>query len=219
MNFSRTLIAAAALAMAGAVSAAPTNISFISADPVPQVVSTVSFDSGVSTSNVSVLEYIVSSTTPAGTFATFCLEPFHHLAFPWTYDNAGTFTTAQADALSMLFTGANWRSWDSSNDGVTQDFQRAGLGLAVWDIMQDGGAFNLASGTFSVVDDGFGGAGVAFANAAYAAGNTSMTANLIRLSDPIKQDLVMAVPEPGTYALMIAGLLSVGFVARRRKRS
>jgi hypothetical protein len=32
-------------------------------------------------------------------------------------------------------------------------------------------------------------------------------------------ELVGSVPEPSTYALMIAGLLGLGFVARRRTSS
>ena len=68
-----------------------------------------------------------------------------------------------------------------------------------------------------MIADGYGGAATTFANASYAAGNASMAGNLIRLTDPVYQDLIIAVPEPTTYALMLAGLASVGFVARRRR--
>lgn len=218
MRLSKTLLAAAAFAVAGVAAAAPTTVSLVSSAPIPQVPMQVSFNGGVTFgSHTSVEEYVINSTAPAGTFAAFCLEPFQHLTLPWVYDNSGSFTPAVADALSRLFTGANWQSSNPNGDGVTANFQRVGLGVAVWDIFIDG-AFNLSGGSFQVLNDGFGNAGVAFANASYAAGNTSLAPLLVRLTDPIKQDIVIAVPEPETYALMLAGLMAVGFVARRRSR-
>ena len=218
MRLSKTLLAVAVFAVAGAASASPTTVTVISSAPTPQVPMTITFNGGITYgSNTAVEEYTITSTSPAGTFAAFCLEPFQHLTSPWVYGNAGTFTVAQANALSRLFTGANWQSANSAADGVTSNFQRVGLGVSVWDIFLDG-AFNLSAGNVRVTNDGFGGTAVAFAQASYAAGNTSLAPYLVRLTDPVKQDLVIAIPEPETYALMIAGLMAVGFVARRRSR-
>jgi hypothetical protein len=219
MRFSKTLLAAATMAIAGAASAQTTDVTLVSVAPVPQVFMSMSFNGGVTYGSMTAVEeYIITSTAPAGTFAAFCLDPFQHLTFPWTYGNDGTFTPAVADALSRLFTGAGWQSNNPNGDAITQNFQRVGLGVAVWDIFLDG-ALDLTGGNVRVADDGFGGAAIAFADAAYAAGNTSLAPYLVRLTDPIKQDLVIAVPEPETYALMIAGLMALGFVSRRRRSS
>jgi hypothetical protein len=217
MRLSRTLIAAAALAFAGTSYAGNTTLTFVDVNPIPQVPMSVSFDGGTSFgTDTAVEEYILGSTAPAGTFAAFCLEPFEHFPpLPQVYSTT-TFTVAQANALSELFTGANWQSWNSSADGVTQNFQRVGLGLAVWDIMFDG-TVNFSTGLFQVANDGFGGAAEAFALSSFAAGNDSMAPDLIRLANPQYQDFVIAVPEPETYVLMLAGLMAVGFISRRRK--
>ena len=99
---------------------------------------------------------------------------------------------------------------------MTTGLQRVGLGIAVWDIMIDG-TVDFGNGSFRVINDGFGGAAETFAMSSFAAGNNSLAPLLIRMTDPVLQDFVIAVPEPETYALMIAGLMAVGFLGRHRK--
>ena len=130
----------------------------------------------------------------------------------------GLFAAAKANALSKLFTGAGFNSWASATDAVDTSVERVGLALAVWDIFTDG-ALDFNAGMFRATNnDGFGGAAVAFAQNAYAVGNTGMAGDLVLLQSDEFQDMVIAVPEPSTYALLLAGLAGVGFVAGRRQK-
>lgn len=226
MKFYKTLLAGAALLAAGAASAQTTTLTEISAAPIPTIDLQMSRNGGVSFGVVGPLEYIVGSTSPAGSFAAFCLEPLQHYFGSQSggLDSAvftkATFDSGIADALSRLFTGAGWKSWDYQNDGVTSvpAIARTAIGAAVWDIFHDG-SFNLTGGDYQLNPaDGNSLDAINFANAAYAAGNTSMASSLVWLQNREYQDMVIAVPEPSTYALMLAGLVSIGFVARRRRQ-
>ena len=92
--------------------------------------------------------------------------------------------------------------------------------VGIWDIVYDG-SIGLATGAFQVD---------AAAQAAYgatlaawmSAGNGSIADDLLQLSDGHGtageiQDILIAVPEPSTYALFGAAALLVGVAVRRLK--
>jgi hypothetical protein len=172
-------------------------------------------------SSVRAREYVGTLDT-GSSFAAFCIE----LAVPYSSPLTGSlsgFSTEQANSLAMLFSGAGWSSngWETDAIGNGDADKITALQVGVWEIVYDT-TFNLAEGTFAVD---------AAAQAAYgnmitgwmSAGNNLMANNIFALRDGLQgngnqQDILIAVPEPSTYALMLAGLGAVGFVARRRAR-
>ncbi|MCX7194145.1 MAG: PEP-CTERM sorting domain-containing protein [Proteobacteria bacterium] len=121
-----------------------------------------------------------------------------------------TLTQAKIDNLSRLATEA----YSSINNATTS----AAFQAAVWAISYDTpGSYNLASGAFTMTGasavtlqaqtwlDGLGN---------YAAGGYSLSA----WTSPTYQDALVftKVPEPATYSLLFAGLVMMGFAARRQ---
>ena len=133
---------------------------------------------------------------------------------------AGGFTTKQADTLAKLYAIADngkTTKVDTLNESVA--FQ-----LAVWEVMNETsgklsitgankGAFYLEAGANSAV--------IKLANSWLSATNNDIATNfrVTRLVSNGQQDMIVVneVPEPSTYALLVAGLAAVGFTARRRK--
>lgn len=157
----------------------------------------------------------ISISTNIGSFETYCMDVLHDLTVPQSYLLDPTYTN---DEISRLFFVSGF-----DGAGVGSDTNKAALQLAIWEAVYDPGNLNLTTGDFMVT----GGDAAAIAQAGtfltsagqlgagtYPTALGKFTSSLAE--GPISQTLITAVPEPGTYALMLAGLAGVGFVARRR---
>lgn len=159
----------------------------------------------------------------AGSFEAFCIElDQSHADTGFKSYTVGSFSSGQSTLLQGLFS--------SSYAGLSTDRDRAAFQTAVWEITHEtSGALNASAGTFkfeylnleSTADDD-----QAFLNQVngflQSAADYRGTAKyaLTKLESATYQDLltVTAVPEPESYAMLLAGLGVVGFVARRRRR-
>lgn len=159
-----------------------------------------------------------------GSFLAFCVEPFQkvsdaaHSVGDSSYSAA--FTAAPSAPVQRLFDLYY-------GSATTTDSLAAPFALALQELVTEtSGSYSLSSGTFTRV--GFGTDG----QQAVAAANTLLTSvlsapdasthlKLVEFKSGTSQDFLAAtapVPEPETYALLLAGLGAVGFAVRRRRR-
>jgi hypothetical protein len=160
------------------------------------------------------------------TFEAYCVELAQghatNAAGLQTY-TLGSFSSSQASLLEGLYS--------SSYASVTTADQKAAFQTAIWEITQEpaGSALSLSDGSFqyrylsatstAAQDSAFGALANSYLQAA-ASYNGPALFQLNKLVNATYQDYVTAtpVPEPAPYAMLLAGLGAVGFVARRRTR-
>ncbi len=159
-------------------------------------------------------------------FVSYCVDLYEYLPRFGTVNNtynevsAAGFFGAKLDAVGRLFTGFA--------GGVDTALESAAFQLALWEIKYETGAtYNLSSGSASFTDLAWGNGNAVAIAQTYLAGLSGFANNVqLHVLTSVdgrridgKQDVVYAtaVPEPSTYALMLAGLAGLGMVARRRQ--
>lgn len=163
-------------------------------------------------------------TKAGASFEAFCVElaQSHSLSGMQSY-TVGSFSGNQSRQLQGLFSTSYGR--------LSSDQDRAAFQTAIWEITHEvpGSSLDASQGAFQFAylnldstaqqDSDFLNKVNGFLLAADRyEGPAKYT--LTKLESSTYQDLVTvtAVPEPGTYAMLLAGLGVVGFVARRRQQ-
>jgi len=152
-------------------------------------------------------------------FEVYCVDLFQHIAFGTTYTDYAPFGTTHTFANSNAYTDLG-RLYATAGV-VDTSVKEAAFQIAVWEIAYEtqAGPYNLGSGVATFAGGSAASSGALTLASTWLSGLTNGAHPNIAVTESGEhQDMIYApVPEPETYALFMAGLAAVGFVARRRR--
>ena len=175
--------------------------------------------------SVSAGGFTMTDTTPNPdvSFQAWCVDIFHTLASSTKYNlqSGSSFYSADPTKANALTHLASQYLSSVTNAATSGAFQ-----LAVWEIVNETGvtnplSYSLSGGNFKATS-GAAAQAESWLHGIDLAGPVTQTLGVWRQKYAgSTQDLAVfaPVPEPETYAMMLAGLGLMGFVARRRTRA
>jgi hypothetical protein len=149
-------------------------------------------------------------------FTSYCVDLYQEISLPSTYSD-------YSDVSTHVFHNTNaatdiGRLFTAFGSGLATSVDQAGFQIALWEISYEstGAAYDVYAGDVTFLNS----SGAALSRASYFLSNLAARSNVNVwvLESGTHQDMVHVtpVPEPSTYALMLAGLGVVGVVSRRR---
>lgn len=155
-------------------------------------------------------------------FVTYCTDLLQNLKFDVEYTDYsvvsgvtawGAAKSADLDRAMSAFALAGYPV-DANTSAAAQSI--------IWEILYEtSGSYDFSAGSFQVSSSNAGLTTVLGQIDWSDLPSVPIVVHADQLFSPTRQDLlvVTVVPEPGTYALMLAGLAGIGFVAQRRSRA
>jgi PEP-CTERM motif len=220
MTFSKTFVALAAFAAVSSASALTvTGATWGAGAPTGEDITLNGGGFVLPETNVGGFHVTASSE---GSFYTVCVEvtqAFFPLPNTYTHEANGSangFDVGTAARVAAVMQAAGFKSSDGGAVTTTQGF--VALQMAVWNAVYDTD-WTVSAGSFQQLTDTNGAKAGANALLAAASGIATPVYAVHKLYSADEQDVVISVPEPETYAMLLAGLGAVGFMARRRKQA